>query len=429
MGYTVSIMQKNRRKEKRESFWYRPFWATLAPLVYRYLCFGGNHFIIHRLPPPLESPSIIISNHACFFDWLFAAKALGGLKPHFIMSRYYLDGKSYKWFFDDVGIFGKSVFSDDMQSAIQSIRLLRSGGTLALFPEARLSASHKGEIIPDETPSFIKRLGLPVYAVRVEGASLMMPKWGHLNRHSRVEVHAEKLFDGPELKHMDISLVSEKIVKSISYDDEAYLADHPEIHYRFKNGAEGIENVLFRCPVCHEEFTIVSKGFDVECTHCGYSVKMDDRYGFTPSNPMPSEMAWFAWQREAFREEIVADPAFKLVSHCRIKLQKEYVGEGTVSLSREGLFYDGTDIDGELHIAEPLSSFFVLPFKAGDNFVLFKGKRCYVFCPDNGKEAIKFNLASDVLQKLAREEKETDKCQDTKCEEKIPLTAKCPLHA
>ena len=117
------------------------------------------------------------------------------------------------------------------------------------------------------------------------------------------------------------------------------------------------------------------------------------------------------------------------MSHCRIKLQKEYVGEGTVSLSREGLFYDGTDIDGELHIAEPLSSFFVLPFKAGDNFVLFKGKRCYVFCPDNGKEAIKFNLASDVLQKLAREEKETDKCQDTKCEEKIPLTAKCPLHA
>ncbi|MCH3906921.1 MAG: 1-acyl-sn-glycerol-3-phosphate acyltransferase [Sphaerochaeta sp.] len=238
---------------------------------------------IHARPfsHAIKGPAIVVSNHVSMFDWYFITRALPHTALHMVMGRYFLGVKWFDTLLRHGGVIPKAVFAHDNASAIASMRALRRGGVLAVFPEARLGVSGRLESIPQENIVMIKRLGLPVYSVHIDGASLMNPKWGARRDGALVEVSARQLFTAEEIKGTSLDAVRDALYQDLWFDDFQFLADHPEIHYRVEKPAEHLEYAVWSCPKCGAKYTLESDGNHIHCTACGLSATMDDRYGLS----------------------------------------------------------------------------------------------------------------------------------------------------
>ena len=131
------------------------------------------------------------------------------------------------------------------------VRVIKRGGVLAMMPEARLSTVGKLEDIQTSTYDFLKKMGVTVYVINVYGDYLAKPKWGSgLRRGAVVEAKMSLLFTSGELLELSAEEIRERTENALYYDEMNWLEGHPEINYRSRKLAVGLENVLTRCPEC-----------------------------------------------------------------------------------------------------------------------------------------------------------------------------------
>jgi len=351
----------------------------------------GNHVITHGLPSPPTGGAIIIANHASFYDWHLVAGALGTDRLHVVMTRYFFSNPLFSAVLRKSGCIPKSVFVEDKGSAIEMIRVLKKGGLLLLFPEARLGALSRTETIPEETARFIKRIGYPLYGVHIDGASLVSPKWGSIRRGGTIEVKARKLAEGKELSSMSETEVRDFVGSFLSYDDYAWLERHPELHYRSRCGAEGVRNVLWKCPSCGKEGTLTAEGDTIRCS-CGFSATIDDRYRL--SSCFPTVQSALEWCVSSLKKEM-ASPDWKMEGNCALTVitgHGKKPEQGRLSLDHSGLAYQG-----DTFVSVPREELVLLPFSAGKNFVLFRNGACFVFVPERVVLVAKWSYAGLLL--------------------------------
>ena len=80
------------------------------------------------------------------------------------------------------------------------MKVIAGKGVLAMMPEARLSTVGKFEDIQCSTFRFIKKVGVPVYTININGSYLASPKWGDKTRKGAVvEAEIVEHFRGPKL--------------------------------------------------------------------------------------------------------------------------------------------------------------------------------------------------------------------------------------
>lgn len=362
---------------------------------------------IHARPfsHAIKGPAIVVSNHVSMFDWYFITRALPHTALHMVMGRYFLGVKWFDTLLRHGGVIPKAVFAHDNASAIASMRALRRGGVLAVFPEARLGVSGRLESIPQENIVMIKRLGLPVYSVHIDGASLMNPKWGARRDGALVDVSAKQLFTEEEIKGTSLDAVRDALYQDLWFDDFQFLADHPEIHYRVEKPAEHLEYAVWSCPKCGAKYTLESDGNHIHCTACGLSATMDDRYGL--SDGPATAQGWYdnAVDRlyaEADKEgegyQLTSPVTLALLTH-KNKQGQRVAGRGVCVLDKNGLSYQGTQDGTDVHLSFPLDGMYVLPFGAGKNWVSYNDKaECFIFRPDEKRMCSQWYVASAWLK-------------------------------
>jgi hypothetical protein len=308
-----------------------------------------------------------------------------------------------------IGCFPKSMFTTDFESAKNCLRVLRSGGVLAMMPEARLSTAGEFEDIQPGTYSFLKSAKVPVYSINLYGNYLADPKWGNgMRRGARVEAELDILFTAEELRTLSVEQIRTRVEQRLYYNDFTWLATRPDIHYRCAKLAQGLENILSYCPVCHRPYTLRAQGHDLSCEHCGKLTTLDDRYHFAPNFIYETPQAWYADQKRALKLEIEQDEEYSLTSHVELRLPSDngrtllrHAGDGVCTLDRTGLTYRGTR-DGEntvLHF--PMAEIYRLLFGAGENFEIYMGNRIYYFVPDEKRSCVTWYLASMILKDLS----------------------------
>jgi 1-acyl-sn-glycerol-3-phosphate acyltransferase len=366
---------------------------------------GGDVVRIKPIACKIQGPAIIVANHVSMFDWYFISQAVGHVHIHMVMGRYFLGEKAFDTLLRYGGVIPKSVFAHDNASAIASMRALRRGGILAVFPEARLGVSGRLESIPMENIMMIKRLAVPVYGVHIDGASLMNPKWGAFRNGALVEVSARPLFSSEELKELSLETVRERLYGYLWYDDYSFLLRHPEIHYRTKNPAEHLENAVWICPRCKAKYTLVSNGDVIGCSSCGLSATMDDRFGLS-AGPETAQGWYDLAVDDLYAEAEAAGTGYRLLSHVTLALlahkngmAQRKAGSGECMLDRTGLTYSGT-MDGKTtSLFFPLEAMYVLPFGSGKNWVAYNDKGvCFIFRPDEKRACAQWYVASAYLK-------------------------------
>ncbi len=381
------------------------FVFVIAYFLIRSYCFlcGVRVKTVNKVGKP-ENPSIILCNHGSFVDFVFAATLLGKYKPNFIIARLYFYNKYLRWLLAHIGGFPKSMFAVDMESTKNCLRVLKSNGILAMMPEARLSTTGRFEDVQSNTYTFIKKAAVTVYTVKFNGDYFADPKWGKgFRRGSVVEAELDILYTAEQIRDLSVEEIKQGVEERLYYDEFEWLEGRPNIRYRSRHMAEGLENILITCPVCNRKYTLFTKKNKVFCEHCGYLTSVDERYGFTEGFMYKNLAQWYDWQKDMLAKEILDNPEYVLSAEVELRLPSSgngltrHAGEGICALSREGLVYEGKKDGENVELCFPIRQVYRLLFGAGENFEIYDGAEILYFVPEEKRSAVEWYMASMLL--------------------------------
>lgn len=366
----------------------------------------------------ITKPAIVLCTHGSFVDFYYAVHALRKYRPHFMAGRLYFYDKTMGRLLRHTGCYPKSMFSADVENVKNTFRLIKWGEMVAMMPEARLSTVGRLEKIQDTTFKFIKKCGVDVYTLKLNGSYLADPKWGNkIRKHALVQAELDKLVTAEQLKQMDENQVEQLVNSQLYYNEFDWLNAHREVHYRTKNLAEGLHNILYRCPVCGEEFTLSTHGNTVTCNRCGYTVQLDDRYNFTDGQ-FRNFQQWYDWQVGVTESQI--DDNYSLISHVELRHasdgngQTKFAGQGQCTLDKTGLTYVGTEYGEQITKHFDLQNMFCLLFGAGEDFELYEGNEIWYFVPDDKRTCVKWYVVSMLLKHYSVNTEPTSDKQEAK---------------
>ena len=358
-----------------------------------------------------ETPAIILCTHGSFVDFIYAAVLIRKSKPHFIVARLYFYNTCLGWLLRTVGAFPKSMFATDLENAKNCLTVLREQQILAMMPEARLSTTGRFEDIQESTYSFIKKSGVNVYTIRINGNYFADPKWGKgFRRGSLVEAELDLLYTAEQVKALSLEELKQGIEQRLDYDEFEWLEQRPRVRYRSHRMAEGLENILTTCPICNRKHTIKTRRSRIFCEHCGYLTKLNNRYGFDEGFRFRNFAQWYDWQKSLLQQQIDEDVDYRLTSKVELRLPgngkglTRHGGWGTCTLSRDGLVYTGTKDGQEVQLHFSLQKIYRLLFGAGENFEVYDGSEILYFVPEEKRSAVEWYLASMILHDRHKEE-------------------------
>ena len=356
----------------------------------------------------LDKPCIVLCTHGSFLDFVYSGKLLVKEKPHYVAARMYFYKRNLAWLLRKAGAFPKSMFTSDVENAKNCVRVISSGGTLVMMPEARLSTAGKFEGIQDSTYRFIQKMNVAVYTISLNGSYLAKPKWGDKTRKGAlVEARLDPLFKAGETKELPFEEVQKRVNDALYYDDFAWLETKPNVQYKSKTLAKGLENILTLCPSCGAHYTMQTDKLKIFCSECGFERTLNSRYGFTVPSPHKNLAEWYEYQKSEMEKAILESPDFRLESEVTLmhhsfdgkKILRE-AGKGVCVLDRKGLLYRGTRDGEEVEKLFPLSDIYRILFGAGEDFEIYEGEQLYYFVPTEKRSCVDWYTASELLKKV-----------------------------
>ena len=359
----------------------------------------------------LDKSSIVLVNHGSFIDFMYAIKYLKKYYPHIITARMYFYHKRMGSILKKGGIIPKSMFTADIESAKNCLRVIKNKEMLLMMPEARLSTVGRYEGIQERTLSFLYKAGVNIYLFKTGGAYFARPKWGKgMRRGARVECTLSKLYSAEELQALDYESFKAGLEQAMDYDEYEWLAARPKLKYKSRKLAEGLEGVLYRCPACGAECTGETKGRKLYCTACGAEAELDERYSFKGKKPFADLRGWYDWQYSELEREIQENPDYVLESKVLLKHSSKdgkrclrEAGEGVCRLNRDGLTYEGTDDGEEVSVHFNGNQVYRLLFGVNEDFEIYSGKEIYYFVPEDKRQCVKWYLCSTALKDYFKE--------------------------
>lgn len=323
--------------------------------------FGGQRLLerngveLTGEPFPDGPPFLLLADHANGLD----PCVLGAMSRRPIRFMANLEGVSpiKAAFADLAGAYGRRKGSEDLGALKRTIALAEAGDSIGIFPEG--DRSWDGASIPlrPGIGRLAKRLGLPLVLARQSGNYLAMPRWARSPRRGRWTVRL-LAFGVDEVERYSADVL-EGIVASFLAKDEIREAQREGREFSGHGVAEGVERLLWQCPVCgkHEDqegrgTPIRGAGDEIRCVRCGSRWRLDANLRIRALNapesihlsPIADVKDWCDWQRDGLEGLVSGGPACKdsapqafRAGHVSLSRWRsgalEGLGEGLLALS------------------------------------------------------------------------------------------------
>ena len=382
-------MKKKTVKQSRLAY---AFFKLLANTVARFVF--KRKFLRNELKGK-QGPLVVISNHAAALDFV---NLIGATRRpmRFVISSSFYRTLPFKGIVKRLGLIPKQQFQTTLGDMRAIKTVIDQGGILVIYPMGLMSDDGAAQPMPEATYQFLKWMKADVYVAKNIGTYFSMPKWrcGGMRR-GRTLIDIYKLFDTAELHAASLETVRKKTDEALRFDayeeQEKYLFKYKNCH-----NVRGLENILYQCPHCGKEFSMHAKGEDtLFCEACGFTEKAD-AYGFLHNvgnlgEEIRHPSKWSAWIRERIKAEIDAGRLTSLTTPVKIQMvpvgKKCFVdmGEGILTLEREGFTLSGQIGGDTATVKIPTAPFVSLPYKPGCYIELQHGAEIYRCLPENGK--------------------------------------------
>lgn len=348
----------------------------------------------------LKGGAVVLATHTSNYDHVLTAMALYPRRVTFVMSEHFYANKLLRPFLRLMHTIPKKMFCPDTRSVLSMIRAIREGNTLLLFPEGRLTCYGKSLGITPGTAELVRNLGVPVYTITAEGAGKTFPKWAKKPRIGRIEVNLSKLFDGAELKDMSLDAIEQKIAAAIEHNAWESL---PDANFKTRDAALGLDGILWRCPECGAEHSLICENNSIICNNCSLKATIDAHGQISGVDGIRTVADWYEQNASTL------DLDTPLTSECSVGVtdgdpkidgvMRRGVGHGRMTLSREGFEFVGEIGGEETHILLlDKNCPGALPISVGDHFDVYYGGKLHFFTPlPDPRDSVKFVAYKDSL--------------------------------
>ena len=302
----------------------------------------------------LKPPFLVLGSHHAFMDFFVTPLALFPYRANYISE---LEGfEAYgEWLYRQVGCLGTRKFVNDLALIKNIQRVIKRNGILVLYPEARYANVGTNSKLPESVGKLAKMLKVPVVVINMRGNYLQSPIWNlTMRKEVKLEATITQVFTREELGKATISEINEKLQEFLTYDEYSWQYETKQA-ITYEKRAEGLELVLYQCPVCKYEFKMASEGAELFCRQCGERWYMTE-YGRMEhlsknkqTKRLNDEMAdtldfahipnWYEWERKQVINEIDKGTYF-----LNIKVHIESLPNAVnfIDLGEGGLLHDKT---------------------------------------------------------------------------------------
>ena len=327
---------------------------------------------------------VIIANHECVIDFMTLGATLP--KTNFVISSSFYNTLPIQGIMRMAGVLPKQQFQTSSNDLKKMKEVVDHNMPLAIYPAGIMSEQGLSTPIPESTGKFLKWLKQDVYVAKVKGTYLTKPKWSSKWRKGKTFIEIYKFLSKDEIANLSNEELFNLINKELIFDS---YKNQEELMIKYKNGnnIEGLESVLYKCPKCGKEFSIINKDNTLICTNCGNSAT-SDIYGFLNKvkeddiiYKHPSD--WAMEIEKQLYDEIINNDDFNLFDECEIYLlndkkhKYEYAGNGTISLTKKLLTLIGNVNNEELNKEFLAHQYITLPFVPNKHFEIQDGSVSY----------------------------------------------------
>lgn len=357
-------------------------------------------------------PSIILFNHPSSIDFVNIWAPLYPQKANMVTAYYYFCNFHLGRLLNKVGCFPKFLYQPDISAAKNMHKVIMNKGHLLMAPEGRLSAYGELESYIPSTIKFLKKEQCDVYIAKSEGTYFTKPKWAKTYRKGRVDITYSHLFSKDDLERLSYEEIYKRLYDALYYNEYDWMEKN-KVPFKGKRFAEGLEHILYHCPVCDREFTYESKKDTLTCSHCHTNVRLNKYYELECENYLiPKTIRdWYLLQKNLELKKI-RNSNYTLKSRVTLKLPDPkgngfvVAGKGECTLTTEGIRYIGTIYSIPVEKFFKLENIPALPFGVNEDFEIYHDQTLYYFVPDNIRECAKWSVVEEQMyEELQRQNK------------------------
>ena len=424
MSNKHEVNYKNQKRYKTAKYPIRQpiFFVWLIWILSKILLIGKKYKVKKINMEGLKPPYILLSNHQYFVDFELTAMVT---HPHRVNNVVNIDGFYRRpWLLELIGAICTRKFTNDLH-LIKSIRkVIDRGDILAMYPEARYSASGTTAYMPESLGMLVKRCKVPVVAVVHHGNHLHTPFW-NFRKPRKVPLYttATQILTAEDVAQMSSREIYEKIVGALQYDEYAYQREMG-IKITEPYRAEGLHKILYQCPKCKTESKMASEGAEIYCTECGKRwTLLED--GTLSANDGETEFShvpdWYEWERSRVIEEVMRGE-YSFQDDVRVySLPRcwrfEYLGDAKIRHNaEEGFVLEGTYRGKEYRVQRlPLENnslhieydyCYIEPYDCFDLSTLDDSFYCY---PTKQNVVTKLGFATEAIYQMKLKEAHADR--------------------
>ncbi len=255
----------------------------------------------------LTPPYLVLATHASMIDFPVMYKAVYPYKRANNVVAIDAIRDVGEWLMRKLGCIGKRKFVKDY-NLIRNMKYCKSayGDILCMYPEARYTLDGCKSYVPPSVAKLCKLLGIPVVVLKMSGNFISEPQWNKNTQYLPLLAEIEQIVTADEITSISAEEIDRRIQAGFVRDDYKYqLENGIENHYEKR--AEGLHNIIYRCPHCNTEFKMYTEGTRLWCEECGKGWQM------LPSGQLSAERGetefahipdWVKWERELVREEV-----------------------------------------------------------------------------------------------------------------------------
>lgn len=359
-----------------------------------------------------KEPCLILMNHSCFLDLQIAETVMFPRPMNIVCTSDGFVGKNLLMRL--IGCIPTHKFVNDI-SLVRNMKyvITKLKSSILMFPEASYSFDGTATSLPESLYKCIKLLGVPVVMIRTYGAFTRNPLYNNLQIRKKVKVSADVkyLLSREDVVNMKVDEIATVINNEFSFDNFKWQQEN-NICVADSFRADSLNRVLFKCPSCKVEGKTVGQGTVLTCKNCGKIYELTEngfikaKTGITEFNHIP---AWFNWQREEIKKEIIEDRYnlnIPVDIYIYVNTKAIYnVGEGVLKHSKDGFVLDGCE--GKLHYEQKAKASYSLYsdyywYEIGDVICIGDMKILYYCFPKVENDIVaKTRIATEELYKLS----------------------------
>ena len=259
-------MKKSKKNKKWLKLRHRIVRNILWAIIYPYsrIKYGVK---IHKFKEQSKKPYLIVYNHQTAFDQFFVGMSFKGPIYYIASEDLFSNGlvsKIIKYLVAPIPI-KKSM--TDVRAVINSKKVAKEGGTIAVAPEGNRTFSGETGYIKPSIAQFVKALNLPLVIYKIDGGYGTHPRWSDVVRRGKMECYVSRVIEPEYYCTLSNDELYDLICAELYHNENKADKCYPH-----KKSAEFLERAMYFCPKCgFSEWE--SHGQLITCKKCGIQVK------------------------------------------------------------------------------------------------------------------------------------------------------------